>query len=277
MTDDIQRELERLRSEITNMEGVLADLEAEVLDMQHELEDFRTRYDRTVQPVATRLEAVQAAIADLEAERDARLNLLRYGPDSPVDSSRGWKPPDDYVPIEEQFRRLWESPPADAAPEIDIPQNKPRAAAADSREAQVKRLYRQLARQYHPDLATDPDERDLRNDLMARINDAYTRRDLEALQAIAHQPDGARAGEPLAALQLQELRQIREQLGQRLSELRFEHTSLLHSDLMRLKVESTLSQGRGRDLLTDLAAQLEREYEAAMHTLESLRNELRGR
>ena len=40
-------------------------------------------------------------------------------------------------------------------------------------EKQLKRIYRQLARRYHPDLATDPAERAARNDVMARINDAY--------------------------------------------------------------------------------------------------------
>jgi hypothetical protein len=51
-------------------------------------------------------------------------------------------------------------------------------------EAEVLRLYRELAKRHHPDLARTSAERDRRSDLMLRINIAYRDRDLATLQSI---------------------------------------------------------------------------------------------
>ncbi|HEX3213369.1 MAG TPA: J domain-containing protein, partial [Actinomycetota bacterium] len=46
----------------------------------------------------------------------------------------------------------------------------------------AKRLFRQLARLIHPDLAGDPEERERRTNLMVAANDAYEQGDLAALE-----------------------------------------------------------------------------------------------
>jgi hypothetical protein len=51
-------------------------------------------------------------------------------------------------------------------------------------EAEVLRLYRELAKRHHPDLARSAAERDRRSELMLRINVAYRDRDLATLQSI---------------------------------------------------------------------------------------------
>ncbi len=48
----------------------------------------------------------------------------------------------------------------------------------------AKRLYRDLARRYHPDLARTPEERERREVMMLRVNQAFRERDLSALQAL---------------------------------------------------------------------------------------------
>ena len=64
-------------------------------------------------------------------------------------------------------------------------------------EAEILRLYRELAKRVHPDLARTERDRARRTELMLKINVAYSDRDLFTLQAIARQ---AEAGDPGAAV-----------------------------------------------------------------------------
>jgi hypothetical protein len=64
-------------------------------------------------------------------------------------------------------------------------------------EAEVLRIYRELAKRFHPDLARTEPERNRRASLMLRINVAYSERDLLSLQTIARE---AEAGDPSFAV-----------------------------------------------------------------------------
>jgi hypothetical protein len=140
----------------------------------------------------------------------------------------------------------------------------------DTKKA-LKELYRQLARRYHPDLVTDPGERQRRNRLMAEINQAYSQRDLGALQILIQQPETVSVEEPLAVIQLRQLHQIRAQLERRLDRLRQERSSLFNSDLMWLKVQETLLAKKKRDLLGEMVEQLERDYAICLDRIDQLR------
>jgi hypothetical protein len=271
MTDTLEQQIAALEAAIARKEAALLELEAELLDLRRDLSDFEARYRKLIGPLEIRLEAALAAVRDLEDERGYGANKSKLGDDNPLPSF--WQPLADYVPVAEQFRRAWHVPPP-VEPPPDSPATaipKPRAEAPDSREAQVKKLYRTLALRYHPDLTTDLTERERRNDLMARINEAYTQRDLGALQALADRPAGRPPEEPLDLLRLRDLQRIDDQLADRLADLRLEHTNLLHGDLTKLALEEKFARRQGRDLLRDMAADLERQYQAAMLKLERLR------
>jgi len=271
MTDRLEQQIATLEAAIARKEAALLELEAELIDLRRDLSDFEGRYRKQIGPLEVRLEAAQAAVRDLEDARRYGANMSKLGDDNPMPSY--WQPPADYVPVAEQFRRTWHVPPPveppPESPATAVP--KPRAEAPDSREVQVKKLYRALALRYHPDLTTDPSERERRNDLMARINEAYTQRDLGALQALADRPADRPPEEPLGLLRLRDLQRIDDQLADRLADLRLEHTNLLHGDLMKLALEEKFARRQGRDLLRDMAADLERQYQAAMLKLEQLR------
>ena len=66
---------------------------------------------------------------------------------------------------------------------------------ADS-EAEITRIYRALAKRFHPDLAKNEKERRRRAEFMLRVNGAYTDRDLLALQTIAKEAEAAEPGLP---------------------------------------------------------------------------------
>ena len=125
--------------------------------------------------------------------------------------------------------------PADAATASDdddlpLPTPTPRDRAAE------KRLYRELARRFHPDLAETAAELAYRTSVMTAVNAAFTAGDAQALYDLAGElePDELRE---LAQIETREARQLRERLMQcrrrrrkvarQLDDLRRENTARL--------------------------------------------------
>lgn len=263
---DIHARITQLQTLIARQQAEADHLETEITTLERELDEFAALYDRTVGAARAKLDAARAAIDELEHRR----YLERYAPvTTDADELRR---PLGFVPVAEQYRRMWldpepiEPPPASA----DKPRESPLPGDPETR---LKRLYRALARRYHPDLAATPAEREYRTRLMVMINEAYEGRDLDALQLLAEQPGGVNPDMPVAALRLRKLQQTSDELARRLDNLKAEQQRLIHSDLMRLKTEARLARHKGRDLLRDLADELEREYAQAMMILQRLRRE----
>ncbi|MCA9999620.1 MAG: hypothetical protein KDE56_27850, partial [Anaerolineales bacterium] len=113
------------------------------------------------------------------------------------------------------------------------------AQAADNtpNKAAEKRLYCELARRFHPDLAAGSAERAYRTAIMAAVNNAYSGRDIQALRDLAGELDPATVAELNLADDTQETRKLREQIlacqrqqrkvAQQLKALRQENTSHL--------------------------------------------------
>jgi hypothetical protein len=254
MPDD----LTTLQAEVTAAEARIARLEAELTGLERELDEFRARYDQVVSPVSARLEAVKAAVAELEDQRRQEM----FANATPLES---WTQPGEYVPVEEQYRRIWGSP--SPSPETITVSSPPEP---DS-EASLKRLYRDLARRYHPDFARNDADRDKRTRLMALINEAYDRRDPSALRALAELGEDAPADVPLVILQTDHLRRRRDDLLRRIDNLEAERAHLLNREFMKLKVDEKIARLQGRNLLAELAAALDAEYWEWVARLESLR------
>lgn len=139
--------------------------------------------------------------------------------------------------------------------------------------AAEKRLYRELARRFHPDLAATGVERAAMTAMMTAVNVAYKNQDIEALRDLADELDPAMAAE-LALLDTAELRlrtqilkaQRRERRAkQQLAALRRDHmTRLWH------KAEQLEADGRvwWEEVRADLLALIARRQEeiAALQT-----------
>ncbi|NWG15883.1 MAG: hypothetical protein HXY41_04540 [Chloroflexi bacterium] len=260
---DIHQQIADLQAAVARLEREAARLDNELSQMERELDEFAARYDRLVNSVRVRLEAARAAIEELERRR----YLERIADLPPEDEPAR---PLGFTPVADQYRRMWQDPrPIEPPPPSS---DRPRESALPGDpETRLKRLYRALARRYHPDLAANPTDRDYRNKLMMLINEAYAGRDLDTLQLLAEQPEGVHPDAPVAALRLRRLRLTHDELARRVENMRAERDRLVHSDLMRLKTEDKLARQRGRDLLREMAAELEAEYQQAMMVLQKLR------
>ncbi|MFP4323332.1 MAG: hypothetical protein ACLFTK_12835 [Anaerolineales bacterium] len=244
--DDIRQQISTLQARISRDEAVLIALEQDVRGLQDELTRFKQLYDQLVQPVVDRLKVVRAAITDLQRQIQ--------GP--PI-----WQMPD--LQQAHTFQLGPQGVTLDA-PEIPTP-------APDPQAESLKALYRRLARQYHPDHTTDAAEAAYRTRVMAHINAAYAARDLDTLQVLASQAHIPDPDEPLDVLLLRELHNRHLAIREQIQHLKQQHFALMHCDLMRLKTETSLNRQKGRDLLREIAAQLETDYRGALRELYDLR------
>lgn len=123
---------------------------------------------------------------------------------------------------------------------------------------ELKRLYREIAKRIHPDLATDPDERARRTRMMADVNRAYADGDEARLRSLLNEwetsPDVV-TGDGVGAELVRTIRKIH-QVQTRLARLESEIAALIGSELAVLKARAESERMNGRDVLTQMAAQL---------------------
>jgi curved DNA-binding protein CbpA len=148
------------------------------------------------------------------------------------------------------------------------PDREPEPRAPVSEEA--KRLFRQLARLIHPDLASDPQERERRTNLMVAANDAYEQGDVAALERLLEDwrasPEAV-TGTGTAA----ELERTRRRIAQVEASMRRidEELAELEASAMgwlRRRVEKAAREGW--DLLAHMVKELDRQISEAQLELE---------
>lgn len=156
-------ELERLESERDALESGLSrfaadvkvrvgDVKEEIRRIRHDLDEMRQRIAKIrADPSASPAE-VERDVAEDMAQAEAELNgEFVHGPSSNGRGREG---------------------------------HSTRSMSSIETEAEVLRLYRELAKRHHPDLARTPSERERRAELMLRVNVAYRDRDLATLRSI---------------------------------------------------------------------------------------------
>ena len=125
----------------------------------------------------------------------------------------------------------------------------------------LKKLYREVAKRIHPDLATDEEERIRRQQLMAEANQAYEEGDEERLEAILREwessPESVK-GEGHGVELVRVIRKIA-QVEERLRTIEVEIAQLKESDLYQLKTKVEKAEKVGQDLLAEMAKQLDQQ------------------
>ena len=118
----------------------------------------------------------------------------------------------------------------------------------------LKKLYRELAKQIHPDLATDETDRARRQELMAAANQAYEDADENRLREILHQwessPESVK-GEGIGAELIRLLRQI-SQSRERLKSIEKEVEAVEQTELHQLKSQVVAAEQAGKDLFSEM-------------------------
>jgi len=137
----------------------------------------------------------------------------------------------------------------------------------------LKKLYREVARKFHPDLSSCPQDRQHRHQLMVEINRAYEtgaeNRLRELLEAGAGLESVAIGGAISAEMIL--LARRAAETKHRLAQIESDIEEITASEIYKLKLRVENSEAMGVDLFADLVAQVDRQIKKARNRLEHLR------
>jgi hypothetical protein len=229
--------MEGLRSRVAELQTALGERAAEFAHAQADLAAFRIRYRQDVGLLHEELDELERAIAEAELGELSRR----------VEDGTG-----DPTP-----------PPAGPRPEP------PSRFTSDA----VRRLFRDVAKTIHPDLARDESTRDRRHTLMAEANRAYALGDEDrlrwVLQAWERSPEAVPDGDP-DATRLRLARRI-EQIEEELKACARDLAALEDSPLWQLKAMVDEAATRGKDLVADTVRRLKRDIMAARNRLDAIR------
>jgi hypothetical protein len=235
-------------------DGELRDLQEElnwrqdrVAQLEFELSDTNANLGRFNQKLEDRLGALQTRLEELELEvEQARLRAARRAQWGDRADS-----PDLHVDVLEQYRRTWtpkEKPPPPPTEEPGV---------SEQTKAELKSLFRALAKRFHPDLVTDPEEKRWRVKIMAQVNEAYAALDVTELRRLSTKPD--RAGAPVEKTREQILTDLRNEIRRLDGVIRSLERSLadlINSHTVQLMLEVTIAERSGRNLLDEMAVDL---------------------
>lgn len=232
-----EQDLDGLRARVHELDTALAERGAEIAGVKVELDAFRIRYRHDVGLLHEELDELERAIAAAELGELSKL-------------------------VEDDDDRDSKAPPANPDPDVT-----PRLTS-DA----VRRLFRDVAKIIHPDLAGDADTRDRRHALMVEANRAYALGDEERLrwilQAWANSPDAVQGSDP-ESMRLRLVRRIAESEAQ-LDVFTSDLAALKDSPLWKLKAMVDEAAARGKDLMSDTVRRLKRDIVAARNRLDAM-------
>jgi hypothetical protein len=230
------RDIRDLRARVSDQGALLDARLTRLSQLESELVAFESRYRREVGRRHDELDELDYAITELE--------LVELG------------------------RQLGEERTDAPLPDVQREEPAPRFTS-DA----VRKLFRDVAKAIHPDLADTAHDRASRHRLMIEANRAYSLGDERRLRAILEAREssvgvGSAAGAEALRLQLlRRLAQVHEQLEACEGDL----AALEDSPLWKLKLMSDDAATRGRDLVGDMVKELTRDILVARNRLDALR------
>lgn len=161
-----RHELTRRREQLQDMQRYLAVLEADHDGARAKLLGFRLRYLEALGPLMRELDELEGQLQQATALLSEALK--RQGVDAPLSARPSTKPWPD-IPALPDATPL---PPEPTGPLTDLP------------PPSLKTLYRRAAMRFHPDLAPSGPEREVCEQRMMVVNEAYAGSDRHKLETL---------------------------------------------------------------------------------------------
>jgi hypothetical protein len=244
-SDRPHHDIDSLRARVTDLEAQLAGRASELARMRADLDAFRIKYRQQVGLLHEELDRLELELA--EAELGVIQERVRDN--------------ESVGDVGENFS----SPGAAGASPLD-------SAPKYTTDA-IRKLFRDVAKAIHPDLAEDDDARDRRHALMVEANRAYALGDEEQLRLILQEwersPESVKGSDQEAMRQRLERRIA--QIEDRLTSLDTDRSSIQSTSLWKLKAMVDDEASKGRDLITDMVRRLRRDILVATNRLDAIR------
>ena len=209
-----------------------------------------------------KLDLLVDTLMELRVQKQAcltRLELLRQGVDP------AWLEDDDFLGESSE-----DVDNEDEKEELLLPTPSPRDKAAE------KRLYRELARRFHPDLARTAIEQSYRTTIMAAVNRAYEGEDLQALYDLAGELEPGEIAE-LAGIDSVAIRGLRQEIMKarhRRRKAQSQLALLRQENTARLWRRARLIEGQGQDYWSLVRSELQNAIDRLELEVGKLRAEL---
>lgn len=230
--DRTMEELHARRAELAQLCARLADTQAEVAALRIRLERFERRFYADVGGLYVELDELRARLAEMKARRApqdlhrqtaARRRRMR------ADTSAG-----DYA--------RYQRGPSPAREKPLVPTS-------------LRKLYRTIAAQIHPDKAGDEASRAYQTQLMAELNEAFALGERQRMEDIweSWKAHADRRRRSILSAELARLEQALRRAEEQLAALRAQQRRLELSDMYLLMRQVEAAMAQGRDLLAELA------------------------
>jgi chaperonin cofactor prefoldin len=174
-----EEEVKGKQAQLSQLEEQLAEVLATKSTLERDLQDFMSRSTQAMASEYAKLdrwtircEELEWTLAKLKAE------LKADDPDPPNEAD--WE-----SQRRAEFKGRWR----EAGEQAELADEEPAAPIGPERRVALRKLYRALARRFHPDLGDTEEEMAMRHVMMAKINVAYQTGDLEALERLVEEPD----------------------------------------------------------------------------------------
>ena len=238
-------ELAKKLEELNGLQSQLADLELQLCNLRLELSEFESLYCARVGPVYAELDELEALIAERIAQKQPN------DPEAAEAASAARRQADESQKAVEDALAVPVQP---------------------KRSDSLRDLYRTAAKRLHPDLARDPEDRKIRERLMAEANLAYARGDEAALRAILDEYDSSPdtvLGTDVAAELVRAIRRI-SLVRKRIQLIETEIAALKASELFTLRKLVEEGKQSGKDMLGEMVDRLQGQVRAKKDRLRSL-------
>jgi DNA repair exonuclease SbcCD ATPase subunit len=246
-----EEELAAKREELARLEAQLADQELLLVSLKAELAGFEGLYLRRVGVLYAELDEWNARLAELRAEQAGTTDARAEAAKARTHAKEAYSA---------AHGEASEVQPFTPSPEL-------------------RTLYREAAKRVHPDTAIDDADRTRRERLMKEVNAAYAAGDEDALRRILAgldaSPDTVQ-GSGVGADLIRVLRQLR-QVRNRIAAIELEIAGLSETDLAKLKAKADAASDEGRDLLAEMAANVQGRVVVARQQFEKSSAERIGR
>lgn len=243
-----QRKLRKKLRELKRLEAELAQQELDLATLSAELRAVDILYVRRVGARLAKVQLIEARIAEI---------LARLNPDDQVREKRARETRQHAEKTEKKAR--------DAA-------NSPEKNMEFSPSERMRELYREAAKNVHPDLASSEMERAARNHWMVEINAAYQSGDEELLASLLEgwlaSPESVQGDSPDAEFErtVRKIARARE----RLKEIQVEMERLKTSFAFSLRARMRIAEKEGRDLLEEMVQKIEKQLVSKQKLLDDL-------
>jgi hypothetical protein len=257
---DLHQQMARLSQQAAGLEERLGAVAGNLAELTSVMAPFLARFQDRILYYYDDLIQAQREIADLRAARGDRSAVSAGQARTPLDRFS-----DQNIPVDEQYARAWQGK---KVPKLEGPQNLPPVSP------ELKQLYTKVVARLHPKLANARAERARLRSLFSKANDAFVRRDIVSLRAMA---DVYCAPTSLPAIVddrvVADLNERIQMLEMLVSEIEGQYFDLRYGLPAKIKAHAEFTWAESkRDLIAELSNEIQQQLQEAQAELITLRS-----